>query len=289
MLSRRMRPSTSPGPRRQPDPRRHGEAARRPLRGGVGSGPLGAVRPRRGLLLLAGLLAVTLVAGPGSRPAHAELVLLTDGQVFKVEAFAMDGEQAQLTLPGGGVIGLPALRIDRVLADEIVPEPEVVPEPAPAAGGMVSLRLDPQRHDMPIVPYGELIWAAAERHRVNPDLIAAVVRAESAFNRTAVSYKGARGLMQLMPATADRFGVRRDELFDAERNIEAGVRYLSWLIDRFPDQPEHVLAAYNAGENAVSRYGGVPPYRETKGYVTKIMGWLAADTPAVVANVQAGR
>lgn len=236
------------------------------------------------LPVLLGLLSGVLLL---AAPAAAELVLLTDGNVFKVEAYVMEGEQAVLTLPGGGVIGLPALRIDRVLADEIEPEVELAPEVSdpPQVTPTVALRLDPERHHMPSVPYGELIWAAAERHRVNPDLVAAVVRAESAYNRTAVSYKGARGLMQLMPATADRFGVARHELFDAERNIEAGVRYLSWLIDRFPDRPEHVLAAYNAGENAVTRYGGVPPYRETRGYVEKILRWLGAAPQTVVAQV----
>ena len=80
--------------------------------------------------------------------------------------------------------------------------------------------------------------------------------------------------MQLMPATAERFGVHHQELFDPVQNLEAGSRYLSWLVEQFPNDLAKVLAAYNAGENAVTRYGGVPPYRETRGYVRRIFANL---------------
>ncbi|HEX6863078.1 MAG TPA: lytic transglycosylase domain-containing protein, partial [Thermoanaerobaculia bacterium] len=86
----------------------------------------------------------------------------------------------------------------------------------------------------------------------------------------AVSHKGARGLMQLMPATAQRFGVRKEQLFDPKHNLEAGVRYLSWLMDQFPTDLAKILAAYTAGEGAVARYKGIPPYRETQNYVRRI-------------------
>ncbi len=123
-------------------------------------------------------------------------------------------------------------------------------------------------------PYGDLIFETAKRHRVNPQVVAALIRQESAGKPRAVSHKGARGLMQLMPATAERFGVRKEKLFDPKENLEAGVKYLSWLLEQFPNDLARVLAAYNAGENAVLRYGGIPPYRETRNYVKKIYGTL---------------
>ena len=129
----------------------------------------------------------------------------------------------------------------------------------------------------------DALFAAARKHKVNPHLIAAVIRAESAFNPRALSPKGARGLMQLMPATAKRYGVRTAELFQPERNIEAGVRYLSFLTDRFAGDLPRILAGYNAGEGSVDRYGGVPPYRETQGYVRRILGYLGLETATVAS------
>ncbi len=105
--------------------------------------------------------------------------------------------------------------------------------------------------------------------------MSALIRAESNYEPRAVSRKGARGLMQLMPATAKRLSVRRP--FDPASNVDGGVRYLRELVDRFGNQPELVLAAYNAGEQAVETYGGVPPYRETVAYVSRILGWWQPD------------
>jgi soluble lytic murein transglycosylase-like protein len=119
-----------------------------------------------------------------------------------------------------------------------------------------------------------MIHAAAERHGVNAGLVAALVRAESAFDPYAVSHKGARGLMQLMPATAKRFGVREHQIFEPDRNLEAGTRYLRWLLDRFDGDVVRALAAYNAGEGTVERYGGVPPFRETRDYIRRIYASL---------------
>jgi soluble lytic murein transglycosylase-like protein len=113
------------------------------------------------------------------------------------------------------------------------------------------------------------IKKVAARHNVSPDLVAAVIEAESEFNPRAVSRRGARGLMQLMPKTAKTLGV--DDPFDPRENIEAGVRHLRALMDRFGDNLPLVLAAYNAGEVAVIKHRGVPPYRETRAYVKRIM------------------
>ncbi|HEX9945669.1 MAG TPA: lytic transglycosylase domain-containing protein [Thermoanaerobaculia bacterium] len=134
----------------------------------------------------------------------------------------------------------------------------------------------------PRSPYGELIYDIALRHAVNPHLVAAMIHVESAFNPRAVSRKGACGLMQLLPETARRFGLSsKKDLFDPVKNLEAGVRYLKWLTIRFGGDVQKILAAYNAGEGAVARFGGIPPYRETQRYVQKIFNLLGlAPTPA---------
>jgi soluble lytic murein transglycosylase len=118
-------------------------------------------------------------------------------------------------------------------------------------------------------PYVREIRDAADRYGVPVKLVSAVIRAESGFNPHAVSRKGAQGLMQLMPATASMLGVRNS--FDPRQNIEGGVRHLRSLIDRFPDSLPLALAAYNAGERAVVQYGGIPPFPETRDYVTKVL------------------
>lgn len=144
------------------------------------------------------------------------------------------------------------------------------------------LDYDPTR-GMPQSPYGDLIYEVAKRYSLNPHLVAALIHAESAFNPRALSRKGACGLMQLLPATASRFGLRKREIFEPSKNLEAGVRYLQWLSKRFNGDPVRVLAAYNAGEGAVDRHGGVPPYQETQRYVRKILGMLNLDAEAALA------
>lgn len=121
--------------------------------------------------------------------------------------------------------------------------------------------------------YNTLIRAAALRHRVETALIAAVIHAESNFDADAVSHSGASGLMQLMPTTAARYGVR--DPYDPAQNIEAGTRHLRYLLDRFDSRLSHVLAAYNAGERAVVSHRGVPPYGETRRYIEKVLDYRA--------------
>ena len=113
------------------------------------------------------------------------------------------------------------------------------------------------------------IRQVAVRYRIAPLLVAAIVEAESEFNPRAVSRRGARGLMQLMPGTAS--SLRVEDIFDPYENIEGGVRHLRGLMDRYHGNLPLVLAAYNAGEQAVMVYGGVPPYRETRRYVSRIL------------------
>jgi hypothetical protein len=120
--------------------------------------------------------------------------------------------------------------------------------------------------------YNPLIWKAAEKYKVDYALVKAVIKAESNFNPSAVSRKGARGLMQLMPETAGVLGVT--DSFQPEDNIHGGVRYLRYLLDLFDGDLKLALAAYNAGENAVLRHSGVPPYKETKTYIQRVLRYL---------------
>lgn len=151
--------------------------------------------------------------------------------------------------------------------------------------------------------YGVEIREIATRHGVDPDLVEAVIRAESAFNPRAVSSKGAQGLMQLMPRTASALGVRN--AFDPYENIDGGVRHLRYLLDRYPGNVPLALAAYNAGEKAVDYYRGIPPYAETTQYVRRILGqsqaagsggthtviyrYVESDGTVTITNVPRGR
>jgi soluble lytic murein transglycosylase-like protein len=236
------------------------------------------LQPRRALPAL--LAALLLLA---AMPAAAELVILEDGRFLKATAYRVEGERMRVELLAGGALTLPLRRVSRVIDDEIEPPPPAPPRMAAVThAGVVPWRFaDGQA--VPPTPFGEQIFAAAERHQVNPELVAALVRAESAFDPRAVSHKGAGGLMQLMPATARRFGLSEAERFDPERNLEAGTRYLRWLLDRFEGDVARALAAYNAGEGTVDRYGGVPPYRETRTYIRRIYSTLGMAESAVAS------
>lgn len=113
------------------------------------------------------------------------------------------------------------------------------------------------------------IFHESQKQGIDESLVKAVIYTESYFNPNATSHKGASGLMQLMPATAAKYGV--SDLYNPKQNISAGIKHLKYLMTLFPDNLKHVLAAYNAGENAVNKYNGIPPYRETQGYVKKVM------------------
>ncbi|MEW6368240.1 MAG: transglycosylase SLT domain-containing protein [Acidobacteriota bacterium] len=136
---------------------------------------------------------------------------------------------------------------------------------------------------VPVTPpelYEDDIVSIARAHGIDPELVKAVIWVESAYNPRAVSNKGARGLMQLIPATAQRFGV--SNIFDPTENITGGVKYLRFLLDIFNENTKLSLAAYNAGEEAVQRHNGIPPYRETRRYVELIAKIYGRDLQSAV-------
>lgn len=208
----------------------------------------------------------------GALPARGVLVVFGDGRHLRVETYQVeDEERIALSLPGGGKITIPLELVERIVDEEYErPQPgDAGASPsARDAGSRRSVRAFEEK--LPVVsPYSKEILDAAKIHRVDPTLIAAVIKAESNFDPSAVSRKGARGLMQLMPATARRLGV--SHAFDPRENIRGGAAYLAELADRFGDTAvELILAAYNAGERAVEDFGGIPPYRETRAYVKRV-------------------
>jgi soluble lytic murein transglycosylase-like protein len=184
-------------------------------------------------------------AAPASR---AEYVVLRSGQRLAVTGYQILGDKYRLQIRGGTV---------EVPAEEILSiEPEEVFTPVP-------------RVEVSKEPFGELIRAAAERYSVDADLITSVIAAESNFEPKAISRRNARGLMQLLPATATRLGVKN--IFDPQENIDAGTHYLSDLLLLYKNDLVLTLAAYNAGPERVQRYGHrVPPFAETISYVRRV-------------------
>lgn len=166
---------------------------------------------------------------------------------------------------------------EAVLRVETLPDPIVAPaQPAttPAA--------EPSAADL-----NQLLERSGAAHRIDSDLLLAVVHAESGGHVRAVSRAGARGLMQLMPATAAALGVK--DSFAPEQNVEGGTRYLDTLLTRYGDNIALALAAYNAGPGAVDRYHGVPPFRETRAYVARIIGEFNRRKTALLAQAKASR
>lgn len=207
-------------------------------------------------------LALTAAALAIGRPAAADIVRLSHGRTMIVDACRFEGESVILVLPGGGEV-----RARRDLVVEIMPE-EV---PRARETALAALALSPTRgRSATEAAIRAMVDRIAARVGVDARLAHAVVRAESSYRPAAVSPKGAMGLMQLMPALARTYGL--DDPFDPERNLEAGLRHLRGLLLKY--DLRRALAAYNAGEGAVSRYGGVPPYRETQAYVQRIMASL---------------
>jgi len=213
-----------------------------------------------------------------SGPAFAgHLVTFKSGATLEIEGFRMEREVVIFSLPGGGEIGCGTGQISRIDPRPLPARPAVPPaspaSPASVAPAGTTTDAVPTgtTHVSPFDPepgVRALIRRIAPLWGVDPDLVEALVRVESNYDPFAVSPKGAMGLMQLMPRTAERFQV--SNAFDPLQNIEGGTRYLSELLTRY-GEVRLALAAYNAGEEAVDRYQGVPPYHETRRYVGRIL------------------
>ena len=178
---------------------------------------------------------------------RAEYVALRNGQRLHVTGYQLVGEKYRLQIAGGFV----EVPMEEVVSIEA--EDSFVRLPAPVAA---------------TAPFREIVKAAAARYSVDADLITSVIAAESNFDPKAVSKKNARGLMQLLPETAVRFGVQN--IFDPEENIDAGTHYLRDLLRRYNNDLVLALAAYNAGPERVLQFGRVPPYRETVSYIRRV-------------------
>lgn len=187
----------------------------------------------------------------------AEVAVLDNGMRFEAKRIERDGDRVVLHTAGGGRIEISAERLAGVEhVEDAPPAAEASPLPAPPA---VAKSVQ------------ELVTDAALRYGLPPELVHGVAQAESAYRASAVSPKGAVGIMQLMPETARKFDA---DPADTVQNIDAGTRLLRELLLRYEGSENGVrraLAAYNAGEGAVERYGGVPPYRETQGYVERVI------------------
>jgi soluble lytic murein transglycosylase-like protein len=191
------------------------------------------------------LVALALAVYSGG--ARADYFVLRSGARMNVNAYQLLGERYRVQINGGTA---------EIAACEVVAiEPEEIFIAVP-------------RTPLVQAPYGQLIQTAAEKYRVDADLVYSVIAAESNFNPNAVSRRGARGLMQLLPSTATRLGVK--DIYDPAQNIDAGTRYLHELLALYRGDLVLTVAAYNAGPGALQKYGRVPPYRETQSYIRAI-------------------
>lgn len=190
---------------------------------------------------------VLAVLAASAATVRAEIALLSSGTTLKLDGHRAEGDLTVLVLRGGGEIGVPSWAVRGFVPDEVLDEIAV-----PGGGDVRALA-----------------EAAALRHGLDPGLVLAVVSVESGFRPEAVSPKGAQGLMQLMPGTSRELGVA--DPFDPGQNLDGGVRHLGALLAVYDGDLTRALAAYNAGQGAVARHGGVPPYRETQAYVKKVL------------------
>jgi soluble lytic murein transglycosylase-like protein len=198
-------------------------------------------------------IATALLASASLPASASESATLRNGFAIRLERHEVRGSMTRFYLSGttDNYLDVPSAEILSFEEEEVVSLLAPAPAPPPAS------TLD------------EFVTAASSRNNIDPDLILSVIRAESGFNPSAVSPKGAQGLMQLMPGTAAQLGVQN--ALDPATNVEGGTRYLGQLLTRYHNDLSLALAAYNAGPDRVEQYRGVPPYRETRVYVAKII------------------
>ncbi len=218
-------------------------------------------------------LAAVLTWGLSPGAVSADTLYLRSGKTLKIDALSCNPAACVATLKGGE-IEVRAIDVLRVEPDE-----EVDVEPvAPMPGGVADSR--PRTVE-------QLVADAAHKYALPRSLVRAVARAESALDPAAVSPRGAQGVMQLMPGTARELGV--DNVFDPAQNIDAGARRLRQLLEKYDGRVAEALAAYNAGAGAVTRHRGVPPYRETRGYIRKVVKDFEASEKSETAPEAPGK
>jgi hypothetical protein len=222
-----------------------------------------------GLILLAGQISASA----------ADLAILKNGSSIPFLRKEVSGSITRLYIPGGHM-DIPSAEISSYDKDDsLLTDVPVDPQPAPAAQPLSATVMTPAS-PAPLPAAAPAVMAnradidamvkeIAAKYQLDPDFVASVIKAESNFNPHAVSRKGARGLMQLMPNTASQLGVK--DAFDPQANVEAGTAHLSALLDQYHNDAVKALAAYNAGAHRVQQYHGVPPYRETRAYVAAIV------------------
>jgi soluble lytic murein transglycosylase-like protein len=204
-----------------------------------------------------GLVAAAIFLASAPLARAAEHITLANGSEFNCIRTEPEGDKLRLYLAAENYIEVPASSVVKI---ETVPDPPppaavTMPAPVPAEPTHFELR--------------ELLAQAGAQHNIDSELLASVVHAESAGQVRAVSRTGARGLMQLMPGTAAELGVK--DSFAPDQNVDGGTRYLDALLTRYHDDIALALAAYNAGPAAVDRFHGVPPFRETRVYVARVI------------------
>jgi len=198
---------------------------------------------------------VVAVLLTGALPAlAADIAVLTNGFEIRHVRREAIGQTTRLYVSDGSFVDVPTAQIAQIQQEEYVPS---APAPAPAVASNGKLDVH------------ALAGKAADDHQIDQDFIEAVIRAESAGNPRARSAKGAQGLMQLMPKTADQLGVK--DAYDPAANIDAGTRHLRVLLEQYNGDAVKALAAYNAGAQKVSQYHGVPPFPETQAYIRRII------------------
>jgi len=204
-----------------------------------------------------------------STSARAETAFFDNVNSISVRSHRIEGDSVVLMLRDGGEMVSSSSSIVRFGPDDPNDPKYVQPAAAEAPAPAVMLASTPLSVSTSTYapPYDDLVDKFSTMYSVPSNLVHAVIQVESGYDERAVSRTGSKGLMQLMPETARRFNV--SDPFDARQNIEGGVRYLRQLLDQFP--LKQAVAAYNAGENAVRRFRGIPPYAETRGYVARVL------------------
>jgi soluble lytic murein transglycosylase-like protein len=200
--------------------------------------------------------AVAIVSLSFATSARAELAYFASGRTLSVRGHRTEGDLLVLSLRGGGEMTCEPSFVARFGPDEVAYPEDEPPSP------IVARQQPPEP-----TPYGDIIDRVSSEQGVDAKLVRALIKVESAYQPRARSRKGAMGLMQLMPDTARRYAVR--DPYEPASNIEAGIKHLRSLLDRYPR--ELALAAYNAGEATVDRFRGMPPYPETRLYVSRIL------------------